>query len=462
MAKLPINPKLALLLIFVFSAAIRFIGLGEKQLWVDEIIQAVHSTPDTLEEILKGVAGDRGSAPLDYLVQHYTMKALGSRDEFSARFHAAVFGSISVLVVYFIGWNLFRSRNPALLSSALWGIYPFHHYYSQEARPYSLFALLALCLFLLYQKLRKEFSWTLIALMSLTAVASFYAHPYTALLLMALFCIELFQPSDNHPSLLRRKRLWTLAGVSALSALAFVPWIIFSFHNAHGEDNAWFGWRLASDAIKAFGGGSYPLSLMLLAIAFVGAIRMKKEKSDSLIQLSAWLLIPIPVTIAILHWRTYFFNARQWIFITPAIIFFVAYGFNHLFSCYRKQAVAIFAIYFCICFTVISLHFTDNKRMDFKGVSAYLKQHVESSDRIIAPNIGLILSYYFPEIRRYEQAGYDISPSNQGRLFLVDSESAWETDQQKMEQLQKELPRTEQQLFQGIKLSVLSLQTSQP
>jgi hypothetical protein len=45
---LSINPRPVLLLIFLFSLAIRLIGLGEKQLWVDEIIQAVHSTSDSI------------------------------------------------------------------------------------------------------------------------------------------------------------------------------------------------------------------------------------------------------------------------------------------------------------------------------------------------------------------------------------------------------------------------------
>jgi uncharacterized membrane protein len=451
-----LNPKLALLMIFIFSAAIRFIGLGEKQLWVDEIIQAVHSTPNSIREILKGVADDRGSAPLDYVVQHYAMKAIGQRDEFSVRLHAAVFGSISVLIVYFIGCHLFHSRSLALLSSALWGIYPFHQHYSQEGRPYSLFTLLALCLFFLYQKLRKEFSWKLVVMMNLTAIASFYAHPYTALLFPVLFCIELMQPSDRHPQWYRRKRLWILAETGALSALAFIPWLVFSFHNAHGEDNQWFGWRVAPDMIKAFGDGSYPLSLMLLALAIFGAIRMKKENTNSLIQLSSWLLIPIPIVIAILCWRAYFFNARQLIFITPALVFLVAYGLNQLFSLYRKRAYAILVVFCCTCLAIISMHFTDSRRMDFKRASEYLKQHVDSSDRIIAPNLGLILSYYFPPISRYEQMDYDFLPSDNGRLFVIDSDAAGETDRREMEKLQKKALLEDRQAFQGIKIFILS------
>jgi uncharacterized membrane protein len=452
---LSVNPKVALLLIFLFSLAIRLIGLGEKQLWVDEIIQAVHSTPDSMQELLKGVSDDRGSAPLDYVVQHYVMKAIGQRNEISTRLHSAVFGSVSVLLIYLVGLNLFHDKKLALLSSALFGVYPFHQYYSQEGRPYAFFTLLALILFLLHQKLRERFSWKPAALMCLTAIVSIYTHPYTVMLLTALLCIELLHWMKKHSRALFQKRLWTIVGVSALSALTFVPWFAFSFHNAHGEDNAWFGWRLAPDVIKAFGGGSYPLAFVILALVVFGAIRMNKENPYPLIDLLCWIIVPIPAIIAVLYWRSYFFNARQLIFITPAIIFLVAYGMNSLLSLYRKQAVALLGVYFCFCMVVITLHFRDD-RMDFKGAGAFLQQHVQPSDRVLAPNIGLILSFYFPEIGRYEQKGQDFPPLNNGRLFLVDSLAANATDRSMLEDVQRKTSYIERREFKGIHLSILS------
>jgi uncharacterized membrane protein len=457
---LSINPKAALLLIFLFSLAIRLIGLGEKQLWVDEIIQAIHSTPDSMQELLKGVADDRGSAPLDYVVQHYVMKAIGQRNEISARLHSAVFGAITILLIYLVGLNLFHDKKLALLSSALFGVYPFHQYYSQEGRPYALFTMLALILFLLHQKLRERFTWKLAALMCLTAIVSIYTHPYTAMLLMALLCIELLHGMKEHSRALFQKRLWTIVGVSVLSALAFVPWVAFSFHSAHGEGNEWFGWRLAPDAIKAFGGGSYPLAFVILALVVLGAIRMKKENPYPFVDLLCWIIVPIPVTIAVLYWRSYFFNARQLIFITPAIIFFAAYGLNYLLSLHRKQAVALLGLYFCICMVVIALHFRDD-RMDFKRTGAFLQQHVESNDRVLAPNIGLILSFYFPEIGRYEQKGPDFPPLNNGRLFLVDSSAANATDRTMLEELQRKTSYIERRGFKGINLSILSTGSNQ-
>lgn len=151
------HATLLLLLIIFGACSIRFIGLGEKQLWVDEIIQVLHSRPDSIREIFKSAAEDRGAAPLDYVIQHFVMKAVGSQNETSARLHAAIFGSISVVLVYGLALGLLGESRIALISAALFAIYPFHHHYSQEARPYALFLFLALCLFILFVRARATF-----------------------------------------------------------------------------------------------------------------------------------------------------------------------------------------------------------------------------------------------------------------------------------------------------------------
>jgi len=40
-------------LVLLVSAAIRFVGIDGKQLWLDEIIQILRSSPESIGEILK-------------------------------------------------------------------------------------------------------------------------------------------------------------------------------------------------------------------------------------------------------------------------------------------------------------------------------------------------------------------------------------------------------------------------
>src|SRR5712675_2373699 len=136
-------------IILGLAAAIRFYDLGGKQLWLDEIIQAIHSSPQlSFSAVLRGVTDDRGAAPLDYLIQHYVSSALG-KSEFVLRLHAAIFGVATVAAIYYLSRMLLGSP-AALMSAGLYAVYPLHHHYSQEGRPYALFALLTVCSYLTF------------------------------------------------------------------------------------------------------------------------------------------------------------------------------------------------------------------------------------------------------------------------------------------------------------------------
>jgi hypothetical protein len=62
------------LVLILVAVGIRLFGVGNKQLWVDELIQVINSSPDSIGDVLKGVAQDKGGAPVDYIVQHYVLK----------------------------------------------------------------------------------------------------------------------------------------------------------------------------------------------------------------------------------------------------------------------------------------------------------------------------------------------------------------------------------------------------
>lgn len=114
------------LLILPVATALRIGKLGGKQLWVDEIIQALDSSHSTIKEILLAARSEIAAAPLDLLIQHYAIILLG-RSEFSLRLHAAIFGILTVATLYYITRVLLG--NPvATIASLLYALYPLHHH----------------------------------------------------------------------------------------------------------------------------------------------------------------------------------------------------------------------------------------------------------------------------------------------------------------------------------------------
>jgi len=425
---------------------------------VDEIIQVLHSSPDSIGEILQGVAQDKGAAPLDYIVQHYTMKLIGTDNETAARFHAALAGSISILLVYILAFQLFKHPRIAALSAASYGLYPMHHHYSQEGRPSALFVMLVLGLFIVYVRNRMRFSWWNVLWMSCLFTASFYVHPFTAIIFAVFISTDIVRRLLRRGSTMRSTLLTPVFACLA-GAGAFAPWLVFSFANTSGEYPHPISLRLVSEAIQGIGDGSYPLAAAVLALACFGIAYLRIHGRDVLIDLSCWIVVPLPLILFLLYWRSYFFASRQLLFLTPAILMLAACGMEYLLGLYGRKAWAIPAAYAALCLAVIGLHYPD-KRMDFRGAGSYLKQVVRKGDGIVAPNSLGILSYYFPEIYSY---AYNPSSSEGAndceRIFVVDAQYAASADRPPSFDLQDPMMLQKQLRYRGI---VISLFASKP
>ena len=81
-------------LILAFGVLLRFSNLGQSQLWVDEIIQLQTFSGASFRENLADITRIVAATPLDFMLQHLFVTIFGE-SEFGARFHAALFGSLS-------------------------------------------------------------------------------------------------------------------------------------------------------------------------------------------------------------------------------------------------------------------------------------------------------------------------------------------------------------------------------
>jgi uncharacterized membrane protein len=442
-----------LLFIIALAALLRFWGLGVKQLWLDEILQLLHSRPDSLRGILEGVAGDRGSAPLDYLIQHVFISNFHGAIEWTARFHAALFGVVAVWLVYVVCQTLFNNPRWSLAGALLFCFYPFHHHYSQEGRPYSLFLLLTLILYLIYFRSLKKNSWHIWGSFAAVALMAFYTHAYTAVVLFGqlLFLIyHQFLKREEWRVVSRRGACFLFC--SAFAAAAYVPWLRYSFFNAKGSAAPGNGLRLFLDLIKGLGDGSYPLAFALILCAAVGAYHLNKERhSLELGALLLWILTPFPLVLAVLIWRNYFFASRQLIFITPALIILAAVGADYLKQKIARRYFSPEIILIVISMGVIALHCRDT-RDDLRSVGQFLKESARQEVSIVSPGLTYTLVFYFPEIDRYSVD--NVPPQDlmrapgTNRIIYVDSRFNYKRGG--LNALLDSMPRPEEIRFRGV------------
>lgn len=121
---------LLLLLILALASFLRIYDLGAESIWLDEAHSATVSSQDFASVIAGAASGQH--PPLYFVTPHSWINLFGS-SEVSLRAMSAMFGILSVLIIYWVRCVLFK-RRVSLISSLLSSISLFHIRYSQKIR----------------------------------------------------------------------------------------------------------------------------------------------------------------------------------------------------------------------------------------------------------------------------------------------------------------------------------------
>ena len=231
----------------LLGAFLRFYRLGSQSIWGDEALTLQsYTVGSSLVQLLSGIWHKAFHPPLYFVIAHYWYQ-LG-QSEFMLRFPSAVFGVAAIPMMYLITRRFFRVGAPGI-SALIVALSPFHVWYSQEARMYSLQVLLAMgstLFFLRAWKTRKPADYTLYGLLTLMGL---YTHIGTLLLVAAQGVFVLGAAFRD------RGRLIVWIGVMALVLLLYAPWIanfVLGNKGVVGGDAIGFG-RSASPLHLAYG-----------------------------------------------------------------------------------------------------------------------------------------------------------------------------------------------------------------
>ncbi|HAJ37994.1 MAG TPA: hypothetical protein DCL15_20170 [Chloroflexi bacterium] len=123
------------ILITLIGGALRVLLLGAKGMWLDEtfsVWMASHSVSDLLQWIVRL---DQ-HPPLYYFLLHYWITFTGDA-AYDVRFFSALFGAATIPVIYLIGKRI-SGVAVGLAAALLLALSPFHIYFAQETRMYTL------------------------------------------------------------------------------------------------------------------------------------------------------------------------------------------------------------------------------------------------------------------------------------------------------------------------------------
>jgi len=219
----------------ILAAALRLSTLDLQSFWYDEAFTPVHVLHPSLWATLRSVLHTENTPPLWYVIAWADSRVLGS-GEVALRLPSALAGVATVPVAWAIGRELTGRRATAIAAAALVAVNPLLVWYSQEARAYALFALLAAVAMLCFLRALRRPSPGRMAAFALSGSLALLSHYFAVFLLIPMV---IWLSWDRA----RRRMALPAVGVLMLVGVALLP--LISAQGGHGTQ--WIGeWALSS------------------------------------------------------------------------------------------------------------------------------------------------------------------------------------------------------------------------
>jgi mannosyltransferase len=177
---------LPIILVILLGGFLRTYDLGKESLTLDEsqsVWQASHSV-----EFIKNYSAQNVHLPLHNLILHYWMSVFGS-SEISIRVVSVIFGMLTLPVMYFLSYEITKSRQTALLTLTISAISPFWVWYSREIRMYTMLALFTSLSYLTFLRVLRTGKRTTIFAYILVNIIGVFTHYFfnLAILVQGIF-----------------------------------------------------------------------------------------------------------------------------------------------------------------------------------------------------------------------------------------------------------------------------------
>jgi uncharacterized membrane protein len=223
----------------LLAGALRFSTLDLQSFWYDEAFTPVHVLHASLWSTLHSVVAKENTPPL-WFVLIWAWSRLFGNGMVALRFPSALAGTLTVPVAWAIGRELAgrvpNARRVAKVTAGLVAVNPLFVWYSQEARAYALFVLLAALAMLCFLRAEREPTPRRLAAFALSGSLALLTHYFAVFLLIPMVLW-----------LLRKRVRWRLtlpaAAALAVVGLALVPLVLAQ--GGHGTQ--WIAsWALSS------------------------------------------------------------------------------------------------------------------------------------------------------------------------------------------------------------------------
>lgn len=257
-----IRQNYLIFLIFMLGLILRIYDLGFESIWYDEAISISVAKLGLFEQLSWSFIQNDNNPPLYYQIMHFWVRIFGD-SEFASRVPSALFGSFSIIAIYFVG-KLTFNKKVGLIAALILATSVFHIKYSQEARAHSLLAFLTLVSFYYYLKVVNSDRRLYVLGYLFSTALMLYAHYYGFLILAAqnIFFFVNYLKTRNLGALSLKK--W-LTYQMILGVLYLPGFVLFAKHTVAIQGGFWLPEPTLTAIARTFVtySGSFLLCLVL-------------------------------------------------------------------------------------------------------------------------------------------------------------------------------------------------------
>jgi 4-amino-4-deoxy-L-arabinose transferase-like glycosyltransferase len=376
-----------LIALLLVALVVRLFHIEMQSIWFDEGWSAYAAAQPTL---LQAAAADLTNPPLYYMLLHIHARFLGD-SEFSLRLFSTFAGLVGIALAYRFGARFFKC-SAAFYGAALLSVSPLLWWAAQEARMYTLLALLVTaCAYAWHELIRQpRRKWWI--LLWLAELALLYAHntgPIIAVWLNAVtFLYWLIRRSAKIPDW----RVW-VAGQASV-CLLWLPWFAAFFLRLGDANNAvtsapqvnialvWQVWQAYFTGVWALV-GAQPIVVALCVLLLGMSIALCLRLNDH----GRWVLAhAVILTIGVIAGLIVLGNelhGRYLAMIAPLLLIALGTGIARLGArVLRWLALAPFVV-----LLLVVVHFAQNplyQHDDARAMVRYYAENLTSDDSVLA------------------------------------------------------------------------------
>ena len=346
--------KKALILILAFALLARLYGITSESVWLDE----AYSANMAVQPFLNILMLDDTNPPLHMLVMSVFVKLFGL-SEFWMRLPFALIGTLAVYASYLLAGKI-AGEKTAIISSLLLALSPYHVFYSQDARMYSLltlFAGLSAYFFLKYYEKPEQKTLAFYIIASLLMV---YTHLYGLFILAGINLFYLWKR--------RLQKNWVIAHMILIAA--FLPWLpMFLRQFGLVNEEFWISrgelWSILWLPYRHAGGLIAGSVLYLLLI-----IGIRKSIGDKMQFLLAFMALPIAAAIVISLMATPVFFHKYAMHAVLAVYIFAGFAITLL---KPKVKIAVIAVLVAVSVATLAIQAEVPQKSNWRDAAEYAK-----------------------------------------------------------------------------------------